>query len=124
MTDPTLWDAIPVVVDPQCPPDTVYVMRADQWDEAEAAIAQVEENARPEWLDAAETYIRSMTPGTRFIGENVTDAMQAAGWDTHDLRAMGPIVQKLARAGVIFRTGQYRAARTSHGSPKPVWEKR
>jgi hypothetical protein len=65
-----------------------------------------------------------MTAGTHFIGEDVIKIVNERGFLTHDLRAMGPIIQRNARAGHIFKTGEYRAARTSHGSPKPIWEKR
>ena len=99
-------------------------MRADQWDEIPAAIAQVEENADRAWLEAAEQIIRGLTAGTRFIGEQIVDRVTEKGFVTHDLRAMGPVMQRLRREGVIEHTGEYRPARTSHGSPKPLWRVR
>jgi hypothetical protein len=90
---------------------------------AEQAIAEVEANAAPEWMEEAEKLIRNLTAGTRFIGEQIVDMLNERGVETHDLRAMGPVMQRLGRAGIITKTGEYRAARSSHGSPKPVWEK-
>ena len=92
-------------------------------DETEAAITAVEENADRAWLEAAEQIIRGLIPGTRFIGEQIVDKVNEKGFITHDLRAMGPVMQRLGREGVIRRTGEYRAARTSHGSPKILWER-
>jgi len=102
-TEPTLFDAI---------------------EEAEQAIADVEANADEAWMAEADRIIQNMTAGTHFIGEDVIKIVNERGFLTHDLRAMGPIIQRNARAGHIFKTGEYRAARTSHGSPKPIWEKR
>lgn len=38
-----------------------------------------------------------------------------------DRRAWGGVVNRAAGRGMIIRTGDFRAARSSHGSPKPVW---
>jgi hypothetical protein len=92
--------------------------------ETAEGMASVEANADLEWIEAAESIVRNLTVGTRFIGEQIVDLVNSRGFVTHDLRAMGPILQRLGRGGVIRKTGEYRAARTSHGSPKPIWQKR
>ena len=92
-------------------------------DEVASAMHSVEANAVPAWIEEAERIIRNLTAGTRFIGEQIVDKVEERGLVTHDKRAMGPVMHRLAKEGVIRKTGDYRAARTSHGSPKSVWEK-
>lgn len=92
------------------------------FDDPAAAMASVEANAIPEWITEADRIIRNLVPGTRFIGEQIVERVKKNGFVTHDLRAMGPVMMRLAREGVIVKTEEFRAAKSSHGSPKPVWK--
>ena len=87
----------------------------------QAAMASTFGAAYPEWIERAETTIREFAPGYRFLGEDVTMAVTAAGLHTQTTRALGPIIAKLKRQGVIRPTGTVRPARSSHGAPKTVW---
>lgn len=42
--------------------------------------------------------------------------------DPPDTRAWGAVFHAASRKGLIVKTGEYRAAVTSNGSPKPVWK--
>jgi len=102
----------------------------DTWEEpslfdaaAEQGMADVLENASPGWVTEAERIIRNLVPGTRFIGEQIVERVVANGFVTHDLRAMGPVMTRLAREGVICKTPEFRPAKSSHGAPKAVWKK-
>jgi hypothetical protein len=93
------------------------------FDEVEAILDEVEANAAPEWVGEADKLIRNMVPGTRFIGEQVVEMLNKRGVQTHDTRALGPILRRLAREHVIVKTPEFRPAKTSHGAPKAVWKK-
>ena len=90
---------------------------------AERGMTEVLENASPKWVTEADRIIRNLVPGTRFIGEQIVEMVKNRGFETHDLRAMGPVMRRLATEGIITKTPEYRAARSSHGSPKPVWKR-
>lgn len=77
----------------------------------------------PLWNRLAKAAILSMSPGRCFLAEDVVEQLAEAGYLAPDARAIGGVVQRLARAGCIERTGKFRPARSSHGSPKPEWRR-
>jgi len=91
--------------------------------EGERGMATALAGADPEWIRRAEEIISAFPAGHRFLGEDVTMALAQEGYQTRTARAMGPVIARLKRSGVIRMTGQQRPARTSHGAPKNVWER-
>ena len=55
------------------------------------------------------------------VGYWVRSDRTGLGYATADKRAMGPVLVRMAKEGVITKTGQFRPARSSHGSAKAVW---
>ena len=87
-------------------------------------MARAAQAADAAWTAAAERYIESMPLGRLFIGEDVVIAVEEAGHRTTNRKAIGPVINRAARARLIAKTGQARPARTSHGSLKPEWTRR
>ena len=74
----------------------------------------------PGWPDRA---LEAMLEAGRRLGRfTVEDARQLAGVEAPtDQRAWGAVVNRASRRGLIRRVG-FAPARSSNGSPKPVWE--
>jgi hypothetical protein len=85
--------------------------------------AMSEASADTRWLVAAEGYVNALPIGHRFIAEDVVIALRADGITTTNAKAIGPVIARLARDGLIVKTGHARGARTSHGSMKPEWQR-
>ena len=74
-------------------------------------------------LSVAETMIRSKRYGDEFIGEDVVIRLAELGYSTGNAKAIGPVIKRMSRKGVVAPTGRSRRARTSHGSQKPIWRR-
>lgn len=79
------------------------------------------ETAALTWIDAVEAYVVTLPEGATFIGTDVVDAIEKAGYDTDDLRALGPVMKRLAGRGLIKKTGRWLPSHMSHGTAKPEW---
>jgi hypothetical protein len=79
--------------------------------------------ADSDWVEAIERCVRELESGTDFLPEQIVLAVAALGYETSQRRAVGPVISRLARAGVIRRNGTLRPSRFSHGSLKPVWRR-
>lgn len=90
--------------------------------EQERALAAHALHADEAWQDRAESIVRSLPAGRRFLAEEVSQALRVQGFSTHDNRAMGLVIRRLARKGVIVSVGAS-PAKSSHGSLKPLWER-
>ena len=90
---------------------------------ADRAMAEAAELADVEWLNAAETMIRSWDRGDTFIAEDVVLNLAVLGYSTGNRKAIGPVMKRMSREGVIVPTGSARRARTSHGAMKPIWRR-
>lgn len=85
------------------------------------------ERASPGWLEGArvalERYLQAH-PGETFICEDVRTWSE--GLDLIETppesRAWGNVIRAAARHGLIRKTGDYELAKSSHLSPKPLWE--
>lgn len=86
------------------------------------AIDQVELHADESWKDFALLCIVNRRPGMTFMAEHIAALVNGRGYTTHDNRAMGAVIRKAARLGLIERCGAA-PARTSHGSLKPIWRR-
>ncbi|MFZ6813560.1 hypothetical protein ACO0K3_03765 [Undibacterium sp. Rencai35W] len=57
-----------------------------------------------------------------FTIEQIREAIAKSGVEPPpDQRAYGAIVMRAKREKVIAKTGDFAPARSSHGSPKPLW---
>ncbi len=86
-----------------------------------AAIDQVEHNAG-EWIDEAIEAIRRVAQNCpEFTSDDVWDEL--GGCDTHEGRAMGPVMRKAAGMGICERTERTRNSSrpVCHNRPQRVW---
>jgi hypothetical protein len=97
-------------------------------DEAIAAgvegMAAAEGNADPDWLKRAYDWVKGRPPGWKLIAEDIVLELAEQGCKTHNNKAIGPVMKRLAKEGVIVLTGELRRAQTSHGAYRPVWRVR
>lgn len=98
-------------------------------DEArDEAIERVDGNADPDWKDAAyDAALRVATRSDRLTSDDVWDEL-VKGPDvaTHEPRAMGPVMLRLRKDGVIHPTDIFvkSSSPRGHGHPARVWESR
>jgi predicted nucleic acid-binding Zn-ribbon protein len=93
---------------------------------AQAKIEQVEENAHEHWKVVAAEAIEDLArAGRPFQGDDVWSRIAQLDPEatTHESRAMGPMIQKASRAGLIRFTGDFaKAYRPSrNGGPERLW---
>lgn len=90
-----------------------------------AALEEVERNAAPEWIAAAETWLRDLPVGTEFTTDDVWVTLLAAGVETHEPRALGGVTRRLQTEGILVNTKNYRPSQrpANHGRPVPVWRR-
>lgn len=89
------------------------------------AIERVERNASLDFLVFARTVALRIASAQQngFTTDAIWEVLDAAGVKPPEPRALGAVMQKLAREGLIRKTGEYvdscRAA--CHGRPVPIW---
>lgn len=92
------------------------------FDDLDAVLHQVHENANEEWKVAADLTVRVFADrGAEFTADDVWDVMDRLPYSTHERRALGPILRTAQREGVIQNTGTFVRSRRRHKSPIPVW---
>ncbi len=87
------------------------------------AMAQVEAHARVEWKDAALEAVRAAALASpSFIVDEVWPHLDD-DVQTHELRAMGPVMRRAATLGYIAPTDRYRLSSriSAHKNPRRVW---
>jgi hypothetical protein len=88
----------------------------------EKALEQVEENADPDWIK------RARLTGARIAAEleelTADDFWEAGLEKPREARALGPVLLRLARAGLIEKTERFRRSRQvgCHGMDVRVWK--
>lgn len=88
--------------------------------ERNAALDVVELGASDDWKDAAYAFL---TEYLRAHDEMFVDDLWAAGLpQTREDRALGAVFQRAVRAGLMRKSGRFRASVRSHATEKPVWE--
>jgi len=90
----------------------------------ESGMAQVEQNANPEFKDAAIEAIRQAALHNQEVSINdIWPALDALGITTHENRAAGPVMTQCARNGWIVKTDRtIRSIRsTRHKGDVRVW---
>lgn len=82
-------------------------------------LAQVEANAPDEWKAEAWAFLCRYVESHR---EVFVDDLWAAGLPRpHEARALGAVVLRAARQGLVVPTGRHRPSTASRGGTKPVW---
>lgn len=87
--------------------------------ERDEGIARADDHAEPEWRDLAWAFL------TAYLERHPTmfaDDLWTAGLPkTGNNRALGPLIMRAAKLGLIVKTGDYRPSVSSHLNAKPVW---
>ncbi len=75
------------------------------------------------WSAAALHAIDALSQARVLRGHFTIEEMRAeiSIEDPHDLRAWGGVTQMAIKAKIIEPTGEFKGARSSHQSPKPVY---
>lgn len=104
-------------------PDTLFDEAGKARDEA---VARVEANAQPDWLETARRIVLAISAGGEFTTDDVWTGLASASVATHEPRALGAVLRRLAKEGHIVKTGQYRPStrKECHARPVPVWRRR
>jgi hypothetical protein len=85
----------------------------------DAAIAQVDANADDEWKRYALGFVAEVSG---VLDDFTTDDL----WDLglikpREPRALGPVMRRAAKRGLIATTGEFRKSRYRNCAPLPVW---
>jgi hypothetical protein len=95
----------------------------------EASMEQVEDHANPAWLNLMVEQVRIVcTKHRRFTVDDVMDRYDAIVGEkptTHELRAMGPVMLRAAKAGYCLKANVMAVPsrrRKLHASPRAVWD--
>ena len=88
----------------------------------ERAIERVRRAADLDWLAMAEAAALSLRGS--FTTDDVVALFPEGGPETHEPRALGAVMRRLAKAGAIRATPHYIESKseTCHRRPKRVWE--
>lgn len=87
----------------------------------DAALDRVEANADGRWLARVEQVIRTLAAaGVPFVADDIWEWMPQGRGEV-DPRAVGPVMMRLAREGVIVKTGQMQPSARRHATPMTEW---
>ncbi|MGW6571638.1 hypothetical protein ACWGAN_05605 [Streptomyces sp. NPDC054945] len=85
----------------------------------DSAIAQVDAHADAEWKSYALGFIAELSGRmTQFTTDDLWDAGLIK---PREPRALGPVMRRAAKRGLIATTGEFRASRYRNCAPLPVW---
>lgn len=88
------------------------------------AIKQADDHADPDWKETAyDVGVEVAHNVSAFTSEDIFDAMPPAA-STHEPRAMGAVMRRLAKDGVIEATDHYTtsSSKVGHGRPSRIWK--
>lgn len=90
----------------------------------EQAIHQVETNANPDWKDAAYSTGVDLAKSQEYFTSEEVLLNMVRGIETHEPRAMGPVMRRLQKDGVIEATSRFITSISplGHGRPSRVWK--
>ncbi|MBK3601004.1 hypothetical protein JHN50_04325 [Streptomyces sp. MBT98] len=85
----------------------------------DAAIAQADANAHDQWKRYALDFVAEVST---VLDDFTTDDL----WDLglikpNEPRALGPVMRRAAKRGLIATTGEFRKSRYRNCAPLPVW---
>lgn len=86
--------------------------------EADAAILQAAENADQAWADLA---FNLLCDWLRTYPTWFCDDFWSVCPEPREGRALGAVVRRASRAGLMVQSGDYKPSVRSHGTVKPVW---
>lgn len=90
--------------------------------ERDAALRAVAANADVDWKEVARQVVLDLAQsGVPFIGDDVWTKLEALDVETHDNRALGAVMRKLATEGRIRKTGRYVPSKRRRMSPLVEW---
>ena len=85
------------------------------------AIQVVGDNANQEWIDAAAAaVIKIALRQTTLTSDDVWEELSGKGVATHEPRAMGAVMSRCARDGVIVRTDRVIPTKRSCANHRPI----
>ena len=85
------------------------------------ALQVVEENANHEWMTAAVAAVRKVAlRQVTLTTDDVWDELKGNDLSTHEPRAMGAVMSKCARDGLITRTDRVIPTRRSSANCRPI----
>lgn len=94
----------------------------DALQQADEAIERVEKNADPEWMEAATRAVWERSRlGETFTTDEVMEDLESVNVSTHDARALGPVIRKAIKRGMITEVGMTRSRRR-HGTRIPIYQ--
>jgi hypothetical protein len=90
------------------------------------ALAQVQSNANPQWLDFALACVCACAlTRKRFTSDDVDELLDAipGAPKTHEKRALGPVFLAVKRSGKIIQTNEVKPSNREklHNSPRRIW---
>lgn len=90
----------------------------------DSAIDRGSRHADPDWMRGARLLIEGYAPGTSFTSEDVLIDLLVGHFSTHDKRALGGVLQKAQRDGLIEPGGFVPSRRPSrHCAPVREWRR-
>jgi hypothetical protein len=96
----------------------------DAMNDAVEAMERIERNTHPQFeIDAEYAVLTVGRMRQTFTTDEVWEWLEQHRMTAaHDNRAIGPIMNRLAKANRIRFTGQYQPSRRRHASPIRVWQ--
>jgi hypothetical protein len=98
------------------------------WDAARAArdeaIERVDDHADPEWKDAALDAVHAAALQYALLTSEHVIPLIDPRFQTHDLRALGPVFRRGVKAGWIVNNETIAKSARRHMSPITVWRSR
>lgn len=96
--------------------------RAEARKQRDIAIARAYCKSSEEFRSGAERAVRKLaTDGKNFITDHIYDLMSSVELDESDKRAIGGLIQRLGRSGVIKQTGGWQRSWRRHMSRQIEW---
>jgi hypothetical protein len=87
------------------------------------AIERSEAHADPDWKEAAFDAVRRCAQALPVLIVDDVWKHMTGNVDTHDNRALGPVMLRAKREGLIESTGTFRHSYLrNHGTPRPLWK--
>jgi len=99
------------------PPPIGEALRDDALDKIESKVSE-------EWKEKVGKIIRGLALTRQpFTSDEVWAGIHSEGLTVHDNRALGPMMMKASRSGIVVKTGRTRTSKRpeTHASPKAEW---
>lgn len=89
----------------------------------DAGMKQAEDNADDTWKFLADVCVKEVAQRQRFLTSDDVWRLLKDFPGTHEPRALGPVMTRAKRLGIIEATSEFRNSErvATHASPKRVW---